>query len=59
LHSAYRFVVEFFRVSPPFFYSLSLAQVFTGVLIVVGILVLLWHQKIIRREEGGFSFHKY
>lgn len=59
LHSAYRFVVEFFRVSPPFFYSLSLAQVFTGVLIVVGVLVLLWHQKIIRREEGGFSFHKY
>ncbi len=45
LHSAYRFIIEFFRVSPPFLYHLSLAQVFTAALIAMGILVLLWQQK--------------
>jgi len=45
LHSAYRFVVEIFRVSSPFIYHLSLAQVFTVILVVMGLLFFLWQRK--------------
>ena len=54
LHSAYRFIVEFFRVSPPFLYSFSLAQVFAAVLIFMGILVLLW-QGVKRKHKKGIG----
>lgn len=48
LHSAYRFVVEFYRVSPPFLYGFSLAQVFALALIISGVIVLLWQRSTLK-----------
>ncbi len=53
LHSAYRFVVEIFRVSPPFLYSFSMAQVVTATLVVAGLLALLWQRKALIKQVNG------
>ncbi len=45
LHSGYRFIVEFPRVTPPFLPPLSLGQVFTAALIITGLLILLHQSK--------------